>query len=51
MANFKLVLDKEEQQEKKELLDFVDTLKREDQLKLQGFLEAVAFLAVKQARN
>lgn len=50
MAKVKLVLDKEEREEKRDLLAFVETLSKEEKIKLKGFLEGVAFLATSKGK-
>lgn len=44
MAEMKLVLDKDEKQEKKKLLEFSRSLTREEKLKFKGFLEGISFV-------
>lgn len=44
MAEMKLVLDKEEKQEKENILEFSRSLTREEKIKFKGFLEGVSFI-------
>ncbi|MCT7702592.1 MAG: hypothetical protein N4Q79_05670 [Lactobacillus iners] len=44
MAETKIILNKEEVEEEKEILKTIKSLKKKDTEKLKGFLEGIAFI-------